>query len=117
MPLSPDRLREIVSELASRPQHEKVRALVYELLVNELGAKSTELDFEHQVPEVHGRIDALLGKTLFEFKTDLRREQRDAESQLPGYLSQRQTETGTHFVAVATDGATFHAYELRAGNL
>lgn len=117
MPLPTDRLRDIVSELASRPQHEKVRSLIYELLVNGLGASSTEVDFERRVPEVHGRIDALLGRTLFEFKTDLRREQRDAESQLPGYLSQRQTESGTHFVAVATDGATLWAYELRAGKL
>ncbi len=117
MPLSPDRLQEIVLELASRPQHEKVRSLIYELLVNGLGASSTEVDFERRVPEVHGRIDALLGRTLFEFKTDLRREQRDAESQLPGYLSQRETETGTHFVAVATDGVTFVPYELRGGKL
>ncbi len=117
MPLSADRLQEIVLELASRPQHEKVRSLIYELLVNGLGASSTEVDFERRVPEVHGRIDALLGRTLFEFKTDLRREQRDAESQLPGYLSQRETETGTHFVAVATDGVTFVPYELRGGKL
>ena len=117
MSLSPERLREIVSELASRPQHEKVRALVYELLVNGLDAKSTELDFEHQVPEVHGRIDALLGRTVFEFKSDLRREQRDAEAKLPDYLTQREKETGTHFVGVVTDGATFTPYELRSGKL
>ncbi len=117
MSLSSDRLREIVTELSSRPQHEKVRALVYELLVNGLGAKSTELDFERQVPEVHGRIDALLGRTLFEFKSDLRREQRDAEAKLPDYLSQREAETGSHFVGIATDGATFIPYELRSGKL
>jgi len=117
MPLSSERLRDIVAELASRPQHEKVRALMYELLVNGLGARSTELDFERQVPEVHGRIDALLGRTLFEFKSDLRREQRDAESKLPGYLAQREADTGLHFVAVATDGATFIPYDLRASKL
>lgn len=117
MVLSSERLREIVTELASRPQHEKVRALVYELLVNGLGARSTEVDFERQVPEVHGRIDALLGRTLFEFKSDLRREQRDAENKLPGYLGQREAETGTHFVGVATDGATFIPYEIRSGKL
>lgn len=117
MPLSSDRLREIVSELASRPQHEKVRALVYELLVNGLGASSTELDFERQVPEVHGRIDALLGRTVFEFKSDLRREQRDAEGKLPDYLAQREAETGLHFIGIATDGAVFIPYELRSGKL
>ncbi|MBI2907102.1 MAG: N-6 DNA methylase [Chloroflexi bacterium] len=117
MALSPDRLREIVAELASRPHHEKVRTLVYSLLVDGLDASSSEVNFERPVPEVRGRIDALLGRTIFEFKSDLRREQRDAEARLPDYLSQRQRETSAHFVAVATDGATFHAYELRAAKL
>ncbi len=117
MSLSTDQLREIVLELVSRPQHEKVRALVYDLLVNGLGAKSTELDFERRVPEVHGRIDALLGRTLFEFKSDLRREQSDAESKLPDYLGQREKESGAHFVGVVTDGATFIPYELQDGQL
>lgn len=117
MPLSNDRLRDIVSELASRPGHEKVRALVYQLLVDGLGARSSEVDFERPVPEVHGRIDALLGRTVFEFKSDLRRESRDAERKLPDYLDQRETETGEHFVGLATDGATFVSYELRNGKL
>ena len=117
MPLSTDRLREIVTELVSRPQHEKVRALVYELLVNGLGASSTEVDFERRVPEVHGRIDALLGRTVFEFKSDLRRESRDVETKLPSYLAQREAETGSHFVAIATDGATLISYELHRGDL
>lgn len=117
MPLSTERLREVVTELVSRPQHEKVRALVYELLVNGLDASSTELDFERRVPEVRGRIDALLGRTVFEFKSDLRRETRDVETKLPGYLAQRETEAGSHFVGIATDGATFIPYELRSGTL
>ena len=71
MPLSTERLREIVLELASRPKHEKVRALVLSLLVDGLGASSTEVDFERSVPEVHGRIDALLGRTVFEFKSEI----------------------------------------------
>ena len=65
MPLSSDRLRQIVVELVSRPGHEKVRALLYDLLVQGLGASSTEAYFERRVPEVHGRIDALLGRTIF----------------------------------------------------
>lgn len=117
MPLSSDRLREIVTELSSRPQHEKVRALVYELLVNGLDASSTEIDFERPVPEVRGRIDALLGRTLFEFKSDLRREIRDVERKIPDYLSQREADTGEHFIGIATDGATFIPYELRDNHL
>jgi hypothetical protein len=69
-----ERLQEIIAELSSRPGHEKVRALIYELLVYGLGASSRDVDFERPVPEVRGRIDALLGQTVFEFKRDLRRE-------------------------------------------
>jgi SAM-dependent methyltransferase len=117
MPLSTERLREIVTELASRPRHEKVRTLVHELLVNGLDARSTEVHFERPIPEVHGRIDALLGRTVFEFKSDLDRERRDAEEQLTRYLGQREADTGERFVGIATDGATFMPYELRGGNL
>ena len=69
------------------------------------------------MPEVHGRIDALLGRTVFEFKSDLRKERNDAERKLPDYLSQREIETGEHFVGIATDGAVFIPYELRDGKL
>src|SRR3989304_389964 len=116
MPLTPERLREVVTELASRPGHEKVRALVYQLLVDDLGASSTEVHFERPVPEVHGRIDALLGRTVFEFKSDLRRELRECEEELARYLREREDQTAQHFVGIATDGATFIPYELRRGN-
>ena len=106
MALSSERLDEIVSELATRPGHEKVRTFVHELLVNGLGASSMEVDFERSVPEVHGRIDALLGCTVFEFKSNIQRESPDAEEQLTRYLGQREAETGEKFVGIATDGAT-----------
>lgn len=117
MPLSPERLREVVVELASRPGHEKVRALLYSLLIDGLGARSTEVDFERAVPEVRGRIDALLGRTVFEFKSDLRSETGDAEEKLARYLGEREAQTGERFVGIATDGASFVPYELRRGRL
>ena len=117
MSLTDVELREIVTELVTRPRHEKVRTLIYKLLVDGLGASSTEVDFERPVPEVHGRIDALLGRTIFEFKSDLRRETRDAEEELTRYLGQRESETGQRFVGIATDGSTFIPYELRSGSL
>jgi len=83
MPPGTEGLREIAVELASRPGHEKVRSLVYELLVDGLGARSTEVLFERPLPEVHGRMDTLRGRTVFEFKSDLRRETRDVEAKLP----------------------------------
>ena len=102
--LTPERLKEIVVELVTRPGHEKVRTLVYDLLVNGLGASSWALDFEKPLPEVHGRADALLGRTVFEFKRDLRRETADAEEELARYLAHREAETRERFVGIATDG-------------
>lgn len=115
--LGQERLHEIVAELATRPGHEKVRVLTYELLVHGLGTISGEVDFERSVPEVRGRIDALLGQTVFEFKRDLRRERADAEEELARYLSDRERQTGRRFIGIATDGAEFTPYELRRGRL
>ena len=110
--LSSEESTALVSELASRPGHEKVRVLVHRLLVGGLGADSQAIDFEKPAPEVHGRIDALLGRTVFELKSDLRRERSEAEEGLKRYLTARETLTGERYVGIATDGADFIAFFL-----
>ncbi len=117
MPLFPEELADLVQHLASRPRHEAVRVGVTRLLVDGLGARNEDVLFEQRIPEVRGRIDALVGRTIFEFKTDLRRERADAEAQLARYLGQREDETGKRYVGIATDGATFISYELNDGVL
>ena len=107
----------LVSELAARPGHEKVRALLHRLLVGGLGADSRDIDFEKPAPEVRGRIDALLGRTVFELKSDLRRERGDAEDGLTRYLAEREGQTGEKYVGIATDGADFIAFFLRRGRV
>jgi hypothetical protein len=96
--LSDDDLREVVRDLLSRPKHEKVRLHISNLLTKGLGARTSEIHFEYQLPEVHGRADALLGRTVFEFKSDLRDEKPAAEEELGRYLQKRETETGHRFV-------------------
>ena len=110
MALSIGQLEEVVGELVSRPGHEKVRALVHKLLTDGLGAQSGDISFEHQTIEVRGRIDALLGRTVIEIKSDLRKEL--FEKQLATYLSDRKAQSGQDFVGIVTDGATFSAHEL-----
>ena len=105
----------LVAELAARPGHEKVRALLHRLLVEDLGADSRDIDFEKPAPEVRGRIDALLGRTVFELKSDLRRERKDAEEGLSRYLAERESRTGESYVGIATDGADFVAFLLKGG--
>ncbi len=112
-----EKLQRIVVELASKPGHEKVRTLLYELLTDGLRADGGAIDFERQVPEVHGRIDALLGRTVFEIKRDMIREKVDAEAQLLRYLPQRETETNQRFTGIATDGSEFRVYIVRDRNL
>lgn len=104
-------LTSTIEELVTRPGHEKVRVLVDRILVDGLCIESRNIDFEKPVPEVHGRIDALLGRSVFEFKSDLRAEGHDAESQLARYLGEREQATSHRYVGLATDGATFLAYE------
>ncbi|MFQ5785764.1 MAG: N-6 DNA methylase [Alphaproteobacteria bacterium] len=106
-----DDLSPTVAELATRPGHEKVRVLIDRLLVDGLGIESRGIQYEERTIEVRGRIDALLGRSMFEFKTDLRAERDAAESQLTRYLGERESATGQRYVGVATDGATFIAYE------
>jgi hypothetical protein len=112
-----DHLEALVGELVTKPGHEKVRGHLLRLLTDGLGADATSIDFERQVPEVRGRIDALLGRTVFEIKRDLARERTDAEAQLARYLPQREAETSQRFVGIATDGAEFRVYMVRDGRL
>jgi len=121
MPLSTQRLNEIVADLANRPsgvvpgRHEHVRVRVTELLEQGLGANISAIGHEVRVVEARGRIDALLGRTVVEFKSDLRRERKDAVEELSRYLPEREAATGDRFVGVVTDGADWEAYELRDG--
>lgn len=117
MALDPNRLESLISTLTSRPGHETVRSLVRELCVVGLDVPDREIDFEVPIPMVRGRIDALLGDTIFEFKRDLRRESGQACEQLERYLSERERVTGRRYLGIATDGASFVAYELRGGQL
>ena len=117
MPIAPAELEAVVTELARRPGHEKVRTLLHRILTGALDARSEQIAFERPLPEVNGRVDALLGRTLFEIKADLRREGAAAEAQLARYLPEREAATGQRYVGLATDGARFAAYEMREGAL
>jgi hypothetical protein len=75
----------LVRHLASRPGHDEVKADFRQLLIEEFGVELHALDFERRVPEVHGRLDALIGRTVFEAKTDLDREWHDIERRMPDY--------------------------------
>jgi SAM-dependent methyltransferase len=108
---------DLVRHLASRPGHDEVKADFRQLLIEEFGVELGALDFERRVPEVRGRLDALIGRTVFEAKSDLDKEWQDVERRMPDYLADREREEKEHFVGIASDGHKWAVFELDAGKL
>ena len=93
-------------------------ANIRQLLIEGLGALPTDMKLEQTSIDVRGRIDGLLGRTVLEFKSDLRRELGDAHEQLVRYLGDKQAAAaGERYIGITTDGATFLAYQLHNGEL
>jgi hypothetical protein len=107
----------LLRHLASRPGHDEVKADFRQLLVEEFQVELGALDFERRVPEVRGRLDALIGRTVFEAKSNLDREWTDVERRMPDYLADREREEKEHFVGIASDGHKWAVFELDAGQL
>lgn len=108
------RTRDLLRHLATRPGHDEVKADFRQLLTEEFGAELGALDFERRVPEVKGRLDALIGRTVFEAKRNLDQEWSDVVRRMPDYLADREREEGERFVGIASDGLKWVVFE-RAG--
>ncbi|MFE9691905.1 N-6 DNA methylase [Micromonospora sp. NPDC005806] len=90
------------------------------LLAGDFGLFEHELDVDLEAPAGHRqRIDIQVGFTVIEVKKRLQsgRALQEAEQQLAGYVRSRSQETGQRYVGILTDGATWRAYQLRAGCL
>lgn len=111
------RTGELLRHLAGKPGHDEVKADFRSLLVEEFGAELSALEFERRVPEVRGRLDALIGRTVFEAKSDLAREWPDVQRRMPDYLADREREEKQRFVGLASDGQKWAAFELDGGAL
>ena len=108
---------DLLRNLCRRPGHDEVKAGFRQLLVGEFGATPDDIDFELQAPEVRGRIDALIGRTVFEAKRDLDKEWGDVERRMPDYLADRQRAEKQPFVGIASDGRKWVVFELADGKL
>jgi hypothetical protein len=108
---------DLLRHLARKPGHDEVKADFRQLLIDEFGVELSALDFERRVPEVRGRLDALIGRTILEAKSDLAKEWPDVERKMPDYLADREREEGEKFVGIASDGRTWVACELEYGKL
>ncbi len=108
---------DLLRHLAGKPGHDEVKADFRQLLIEEFGADLSALDFERRVPEVRGRLDALIGRTILEAKSDLAKEWPDVERKMPDYLADREKAEGEKFVGIASDGRQWIACELEDGKL
>jgi len=97
--------------LAGRPGHHEVKADFRQLLTEEFGVELHHLDFERRVPEVKGRLDASIGRTVFEAKKNLDQEWADVLRRMPDYLADREREEREKFVGIAADGLKYFADE------
>lgn len=111
------RTRALLHHLATRPGHDEVKSDFRQLLVEEFGVELGALDFERRVPEVRGRLDALIGRTVFEAKRNLDQEWDDVVRRMPDYLADREREEGEHFVGIASDGLKWVVFERSGGQL
>ena len=107
----------ILEELARQPGHDEVKASFKELLVREFGIERSDLRFEKQAPVIRGRLDALIGRTVFEAKRNLDKEMDDVLRRMPDYLADREREEKQPFVGIASDGRKWVVFELVDGAL
>lgn len=112
-----ERTLDLLRHLASRPGHDEVKADFRQLLIEEFGAELGSLDFERRVPEVKGRLDALIGRTVFEAKKNLDLEWADVIRRMPDYLADREREEGERFVGIASDGLKWVLFERNGDSL
>ena len=111
------RTLELLGHLAAGPGHDEVKADFRQLLVEEFAVPLEALDFERRVPEVCGRLDALIGRTVFEAKSNLDREWADVERRMPDYLADREKAEKEKFVGIASDGLKWAVFELQGAKL
>lgn len=112
-----DATLDLLRNLARKPGHDEVKAYFAQLLVEEFGADRASLRFEKRQPEICGRLDALIGRTVLEAKRDLDRELGDVVRRMPDYLADCEREHGEPFVGIASDGKRWIVYEMANGEL
>jgi methylase of polypeptide subunit release factors len=105
--------------MAARPRHEALRGHVTELLRAAFDAPYEEIEHERYLLDGSGRVDTLWGATVIELKSDLRREEADVLARMPDYLrdAAARARSPRPVTGIATDGATFVAYQLRGATL
>jgi len=95
---------------------ENAKAIAFSSFIQKVfQIESKDIDFEvpvrTEVMEMRGRIDAVFGNLIIEFKKDLRKNIDQAEEELLKYLqSYNEKYHDSKFIGIATDGIRFKVY-------
>lgn len=100
---------QILDNLARRPGHDQVKASFRQLLNTEFGQPLDRIDLE--APIIGGCLDALVGRTAFEAKRNLKAEWDSVRARMLDYLADREREYKARFVGLASDGTEWVALE------
>jgi hypothetical protein len=96
---------------------ENSKAVYFSSFITKMfNVKPEEMEYEEPTKSyflgLRGRIDALLGLLILEFKKDLRTAISVAEEELKKYLqSYHEKFPGTDYIGIATDGVLFKVYQ------
>ena len=113
-----DLLRDYLRAVRSQGSHTGKVVQFIRFLEAAFGLHDTDYEMEQRANDAHlqvrGWIDTVIGDTLFEFKTNLKRELDDAQTQLRNYLAVfHERSPNRRCVGIATDGVQFRVYEPR----
>jgi len=111
-----EELPRYISEVKSKPT-ENSKAMAFSSFIQKVfDIQSSELDFEVPVKtemmELRGRIDAVFGNLIFEFKRDIRKSQETAEEELLKYFqAYYEKYNDVRYLGIANDGIKFLVYQ------
>ncbi|MBI4288259.1 MAG: N-6 DNA methylase [Chloroflexi bacterium] len=104
--------KEYLGKLAGCGSHTAIEVEFLRFIETAFGIPLSNEEYQFEKRVYRGRIDALLGNLVLEFKKDFLRERGEAEEELHKYFKDLK---GKHpsaiFTGVATDGARFQVYD------
>jgi len=101
-----------LGRLAACGSHMAIEVEFLRFIEEAFGIKLSSEEYQFEKRVYKGRIDALLGNLVLEFKKDFIRERQDAEDELDKYFKDLKSKhPSAIFTGVATDGARFQVYD------
>jgi hypothetical protein len=108
--MTQERFAQYLAAVRQAANEETIRLSFLDLVREAMGIDLGAFQVEERVFS-GGRIDALLGSLVFEFKRDLQRDEADAVGQLARYITSLRQKSPSHaHTGIASDGVTLKVF-------